>query len=88
MLKLVYYKVFWGKLGYFLGKMVIVEFNFHFCWEIVRFFVKKTFTNMFLKPCSLNVSVLCAAREVFIFTMNLNMETTHGAIFMLKFYSM
>ena len=42
---------------------------------------------MFLKPCSSNVSVLCAAREVFIFTMNLNMKTTHGDIFMLKFYS-
>ena len=42
---------------------------------------------MFLKPCSLNVSALCAAREVFIFNMNLNMKTTHGAIFMLQFYS-
>ena len=39
LLKLVYYmgRVFWGKLGYFWGKMVMVEFNCHFCWEIIRF---------------------------------------------------
>ena len=41
----------------------MVEFNCHFCREIVRF-LYKTFTNMFLKPCFLNVSVLCTAREV------------------------
>ena len=42
---------------------------------------------MFLKPCFVNISALCAAREVFIFDMNPNMKTTHGDIFMLQFYS-
>ena len=51
------------KIRVFLEKIVIIEFNCHFYREMIRFFIE-TFTNIFLKPCSSNISALCAAGQV------------------------